>query len=119
MIVVYWKIIETKQNMNDMKKLIMDLDVKTNELFESRLKLVDPAIKKQVNYSFDVVNRIHFLLDEKGMKQKDLAKALNKKESEISKWMHGTHNFTLDTLASIEHALGEPIIQICNSLNDK
>lgn len=37
---------------------------------------------------------------------------LGKKESEISKWMRGTHNFTIDTITSIENALGTPILQI-------
>ena len=49
------------------------------------------------------------------VKQKDLALRLGKKESEISRWMRGTHNFTIDTLISIEDVLGEPIIEICHS----
>ena len=40
---------------------------------------------------------------------------LGKNESEISKWMRGTHNFTIDTLVSIENVLGEPIIEVCYS----
>ena len=35
-----------------------------------------------------------------------------KKESEISKWMRGTHNFTIDTISSIENVLGQAILQI-------
>ena len=45
------------------------------------------------------------MLKEKGLKQKDLALRLGKNESEISKWMRGTHNFTIDTLVSIENVL--------------
>ncbi len=37
---------------------------------------------------------------------------LGKNESEISKWMRGTHNFTIDTISSIEEALGMPILQV-------
>ena len=37
---------------------------------------------------------------------------LGKKESEISKWMRGTHNFTIDTISSIESVLGYPILQV-------
>ena len=37
---------------------------------------------------------------------------LGKKESEISKWMRGTHNFTIDTVSSIENALGVAILQV-------
>jgi transcriptional regulator with XRE-family HTH domain len=46
------------------------------------------------------------------MRQKDLAIQLGKKEAEISKWMRGTHNFTIDTLISIEQALDAPILQV-------
>ena len=37
---------------------------------------------------------------------------LGKKEAEISKWMRGTHNFTIDTLVSIEQALDAPILEV-------
>lgn len=46
------------------------------------------------------------------MKQKDLAAMLGKSESEISKWMRGTHNFTIDTISCIEAAIGAPILQV-------
>ena len=68
-----------------------------------------------VDLSFRIVDRIHEILKEKGLKQKDLALRLGKNESEISKWMRGTHNFTIDTLVSIENELGEPIIEVCYS----
>jgi ribosome-binding protein aMBF1 (putative translation factor) len=47
----------------------------------------------------------------KGWKNKDLAKALGKKPSEISKYLSGTHNFTIDTLSDLEEVLG---IQLLN-----
>ena len=51
----------------------------------------------------------------KRMKQKDLALKLGRSEAEISKWMRGTHNFTIDTLVSTEDALEAPIVQVCHS----
>lgn len=62
--------------------------------------------------SFLIVDRIHAVLEQRGLRQKDLASMLDKNESEISKWMRGTHNFTIDTIAQIEKALGEPILQV-------
>ena len=62
--------------------------------------------------SFDIVDRIYEILQLKNLDQKDLALLLGKKESEISKWMSGTHNFTLKTLAKIEGVLGAPIIKV-------
>ena len=79
---------------------------------ENRRRQVNPEIRESVDLSFQIVNRIHEILVEKGLKQKDLALLLGKKEAEISKWMRGTHNFTIDTLVTIERALQAPILQV-------
>ena len=73
---------------------------------------VNPAIRQSVGLSFQIADRISEILEEKGMKQKDLAMLLGKKESEICKWMRGTHNFTIDTLVSIEQALHSSILHV-------
>lgn len=72
----------------------------------------DPAIDKFVDTSFDLSDRIHEILESKGLTQKDLAEMLGKKESQVSKWMTGTHNFTIKTLALLEVKLGVSIFQI-------
>jgi hypothetical protein len=41
-----------------------------------------------------------------------LARMLDKKASEISKWLTGTHTFITKTIAKIEVALGEDIIHV-------
>lgn len=81
---------------------------------DERRRHVSSETRKSVDISFQIVDRIHEILTEKGLKQKDLANMLGKKEAEISKWMRGTHNFTIETLSSIENALGEPILEICH-----
>lgn len=85
---------------------------KRSIVLEERRKRVNPEIRDSVALSFRIVDRIHEILVEKGLKQKDLALRLGKSEAEISKWMRGTHNFTIDTLVSIEDALGAPVIQV-------
>jgi len=60
----------------------------------------------------DIVLRINQILEEKGYTQKDLAERMNKKPSEINKWLKGNHNLTLKTLAKLEAELGEPIISV-------
>lgn len=72
----------------------------------------DPAIDKFVDTSFDLSDRIHEILESKGLTQKDLAEMLGKKESQVSKWMTGTHNFTIKTLALLEVKLGVSIFQV-------
>ena len=86
--------------------------MKRSEILERRRKHVNPDVRRSVDLSFQIVDRIHGILEEKGMRQKDLALLLGKREAEISKWMRGTHNFTIDTLVSIENALQAPKLHV-------
>ena len=89
--------------------------MKRSSIISERRQSVNPDVRRRVALSFQIVDRIHEILISKGLKQKDLAERLGKSESEISKWMRGTHNFTIDTLVSIEDALGEPVISVCKN----
>ena len=86
--------------------------MRRSSILENRRRQVNPEIRESVDLSFQIVDRIHEILTEKGLKQKDLAQLLGKKEAEISKWMRGTHNFTIDTLGTIERALQAPILKV-------
>ena len=48
------------------------------------------------------------------MNQKDLAEKLNKRPSEISKWLSGTYNFTIYTLHNIAKTLNVEVIDLLN-----
>lgn len=89
--------------------------MKRSSIIEARRAKVSPEVKRRVDLSFLIVDRIHGILEERGLKQKDLANMLGKKESEISKWMRGTHNFTLETISSIENVLGISILQVVST----
>ena len=89
--------------------------MKKNSLFEARKKSVSNEARDFVDLSFKIVDRIHEILKDKNLSQKDLALLLGKNEAEISKWMRGTHNFTLATLVKLEKALGCPIISVVDS----
>ena len=73
---------------------------------------VNNEVDRFVDHSFDVVNKIHSILQKQGKTQRDLAELLGKSESEISKWMRGTHNFTLKSISKIESVLGESILSV-------
>lgn len=88
--------------------------MKKNPRFEEIRRSTPKEIDVFVNRSFDIVDRIHEILRLKNLSQKDLADLLEKRESEVSKWMTGTHNFTLKTLVKIEDVLGLPIIKVIN-----
>ena len=86
--------------------------MKRNPIMEESRKLITPEIKQRIDLSIDIANRIFDILEKKGMKQKDLAKLLGKSEAEISKWLQGTHNFTIDTILKIQEKLGEPVLNV-------
>ena len=88
--------------------------MKRSSIIDARRQRVSTETRNRVQLSFMIVDRIHAILEERGLRQKDLSELLGKKESEISKWMRGTHNFTIDTVSSIENALGAPILQVVN-----
>lgn len=86
--------------------------MKKNRVLDKIRKYRSKYVDIFVDYTFDLSNRIQFLLDQKSMDQKDLAKALGKNESEISKWLSGSHNFTLKTVARIEDVLGDKLLEV-------
>jgi ribosome-binding protein aMBF1 (putative translation factor) len=60
----------------------------------------------------DLVLRINQILQEKGYSQKSLADKLEKRPSEIHKWLSGDHNFTLRSIAKLEAELGEILLEV-------
>jgi len=86
--------------------------MKTNKLMDEIRQTMTPEMKKQMELSVSIANRIYEILEEKGMSQKDLAYALGKTETEVSRWLSGTHNLTTATIAKISVALGQDIIQV-------
>jgi transcriptional regulator with XRE-family HTH domain len=83
-----------------------------NKRLEERRSGISPDVDLAVRQSFEIVDRIHEILVRQGKGRKDLALLLGKNESEISKWMSGSHNFTIQTLAKIQIALGESVIEV-------
>lgn len=75
---------------------------------------IPPALKMQMELSVAIANRIYDILEEKDMSQKEFARMMGKTETEVSRWLSGTHNLTLATLCKISVALGEDIIIVAN-----
>lgn len=83
-----------------------------SKIFEDAVNALPAHGIERAAMSLEVADRIHAILEKKGMSHKELAQALGKSESEISKWMRGTHNFTFETIAKINAALGTKLIYI-------
>lgn len=85
-----------------------------NKLFRNCLAAIPAEQKAEFNLSFGIAERLSEVLKTKGLTQKDFARILNKRDSEISKWLTGKHNFTTQTIARIETALGCKLINIAH-----
>ncbi len=80
--------------------------------FQTALAEIPNDVSIQVRLSFDIADKIAASLKSQGLTQKDLAQKMNKSESEVSRWMSGTHNFKLSTLAKISNVLGIQLIYV-------
>lgn len=89
--------------------------MKTNKLMDEIRKSTPADTNKQVDLCVAIANRVFELLQERNMKQRDFAKALGKTETEVSRWLSGTHNLTLATIAKMATVLGDDIITTTQS----
>lgn len=81
-------------------------------LFQELLDKIPAEKRRESELSYSIARRLNEVLARKGWTQADLARATGKLPTLISRWMSGTHNFTIQTLAEIETALGEEIVSI-------
>ena len=86
--------------------------MKTNMLKNCYKKFVTSETKELVRLNVQVANRIFDILEERGLSQRDFAKLMGKTEPEVCRWLSGTHNFTMATIASINVVLGEDILEV-------
>ena len=56
--------------------------------------------------------RIKAILEEKGLKQQELANSAGMTKSYLSRIIHGTENVTVQTVENLEKALKQPIIKV-------
>lgn len=85
---------------------------KNDQIVEDLFNALSAEELLLTEWSLDIAMRLHDILDAKGMNQKDLAVLMGKQESEVSRWLKGMHNFTMKTIAKLQLALQEPIIEI-------
>ena len=91
----------------------------TKSLFRQSMDEIPAETHIFIQKYTDILDRVQAILDRKGMKRRDLAQALGKSESEISKWLAGEHNFTLKSLAKLEAVLGEEILVVAATAGAK
>ena len=83
-----------------------------NKVFQEQFERVSPEIRKEMDWSADIVKRIEQILKEKGITQRELASRIGCNETQIVRWTRGFPNYTLSTLAKLSVALGEDLISM-------
>jgi plasmid maintenance system antidote protein VapI len=84
----------------------------TSVLFEEELAAVPTEVRLELDMSFALADKISAVLREKHMTQKEFARLMGKSDAEVSRWLGGTHNFTLRTIAKISASLGVSLLSI-------
>lgn len=89
--------------------------MKTNQIMDAIRNTTPTETNKQVDFCVAIANRTFDVMAKQGMEQRDLAKALGVTETEVSRWLSGTHNLTIATIAKIAAVLGDDIITTISS----
>jgi len=84
----------------------------TELLFNQVIDETPPEIKQEVEWSYEIADKIYETIRRKGLSQKEFARLAGTSEAAVSKWIGGGHNFTLSTLAKISRVLGEDMIKV-------
>jgi len=88
----------------------MPIKNKIMALLDNLLAEITPEEQARTDRKMHIASIIADALTAKGMAKKQFAQKVGRKPSEITKWLSGTHNFTLDTLTDIEQVLNIKLI---------
>ena len=86
--------------------------MKTNKIMDEIRSTISPEMKMQMELSVAIANRIYEILEAKGMSQKDFARLMGETETEVSRWLSGTHNLTMATICKISAALDADVVKV-------
>jgi transcriptional regulator with XRE-family HTH domain len=73
---------------------------------------ITPQEQEQTGYKMKLAAKIYQAMKSLGMTQTQFAESMNKPISLISRWMSGTHNFTVDTLIDIQRILDISLLNV-------
>ena len=73
----------------------------TSDFLESLLGELDPLDSEMVKNKMLIAVRIAKGIEKRNLTKSKFAKLLGRQPSEVTKWLSGTHNFTVDLLTEI------------------
>lgn len=80
-------------------------------LLQSEMEHISKDERNRLELMWRVSSNISDALRSKGLTQRQFAKMMGKRESEVCRWLGGFHNFTLSTIADISSALDCDILR--------
>lgn len=83
-----------------------------NQFFKELIDNNPKHLKDEVAFNIALVKRVRELLKEQNSSQQELASSMEKKPSEVSKLLSGTHNLTLSSIFKLSDALGVKLIEV-------
>jgi transcriptional regulator with XRE-family HTH domain len=89
-----------------MKEKKQQAELYSSELIDQLMAEITPEEQERTNQRMLIASKIEEARKQNGLSKGKFAALLNKKPSEISRWLSGTHNFSLDTLTDIQRVLG-------------
>ncbi|MEX0988166.1 MAG: helix-turn-helix transcriptional regulator [Bacteroidales bacterium] len=88
---------------------------KNKDLLSELLGKITPEEQAKTDKKMILATKIANAIKAKGLKKSEFATLMGKEhQSEITRWLSGTHNFTVDTLLDIENVLS---IQLLDTKN--
>lgn len=98
------------KKLEESKKMAAPKKRKSEVLQEVR-KILSPLEKEKIDTKLALSARIADAVQQRYAKKGDFAEAVGVQNGLVSRWLSGSHNFTVDTLVEIEHILD---IQLLN-----
>lgn len=90
-------------------------NTKKKDLLNDLLSAISAEEQSKTDKKMILATKIANAIKAKGLKKSEFTTLMGKEhQSEISKWLSGTHNFTVDTLMEIERVLS---IQLLDTKN--
>jgi predicted transcriptional regulator len=87
-------------------------EIYSSDFLDGFFKEITPKETSKVKKRMSLAAKIDDALRSQGWRKGQLAEALGKSPSEVSKFLSGTHNFTIDTLMDIEDVLNIQLLNI-------
>ena len=90
----------------------MKVKTKSSSILERMMGKRDEKALNRTKARMLVAAKIAEAAQNKGLTQKKLAALVNKTESEVSEYLSGERNMTIDAIADFEYALGITILNV-------